>query len=41
MSSSNDFGVGEQGVALESSPAFERGGVPVTMENVVRAETAK
>lgn len=36
-----DFGVGEQGIALESNPAFERGGLAVTMENVVRAETAK
>jgi hypothetical protein len=36
-----DYGVGERGVALESNPAFERGGVPVTMGNVVRAETAK
>ena len=41
MAASMDFGVGEGGVALESSPAFERGGVPVTMDNVVRAETAK
>lgn len=41
MSTGHDFGVGEQGVALESNPAFEQGGVPVTMENVVRAETAK
>jgi hypothetical protein len=37
----DDFGVGAGGVALESNPAFERGGVPVTMDNVVRAETAK
>jgi hypothetical protein len=36
-----DFGVGPGGVALESNPAFVRGGVPVTMDNVVRAETAK
>lgn len=37
-----DTGVGENGVALPSSPAFiEEGGEPVTMENVVRAETAK
>jgi hypothetical protein len=36
-----NYGVGERGVALESNPAFERGGVPVTMDNVVRAETAK
>jgi hypothetical protein len=37
----DDFGVGAGGVALESNPAFERGGAPVTMDNVVRAETAK
>jgi uncharacterized membrane protein len=36
-----DTGVGEKGVALESSPAFKKGGVPVDMFNVVRAETAK
>lgn len=37
-----DTGVGENGVALTSSPAFtEDGGEPVTMQNVVRAETAK
>lgn len=36
-----DTGVGEKGVALESSPAFKNGGVPVDMFNVVRAETAK
>jgi hypothetical protein len=36
-----ETGVGEGGVALESSPAFARGGVAVTMDNVVRAETAK
>ncbi len=41
MSENFDFGVGDRGMALESSPAFERHGVPVTMENVVRAETAK
>jgi hypothetical protein len=41
MSENYDFGVGDRGIALESNPAFERGGVPVTMENVVRAETAK
>jgi hypothetical protein len=41
MTGNTDFGVGERGVALESNPAFERGGVSVTMENVVRAETAK
>lgn len=41
MTASADYGVGEDGVALESNPAFERGGVPVTMDNVVRAETAK
>jgi hypothetical protein len=41
MTEKIDTGVGERGVALESSPAFERGGVPVTMDNVVRAETAK
>lgn len=41
MAAGVDYGVGEGGVALESSPAFERGGVPVTMDNVVRAETAK
>jgi len=39
--SESDFGVGDLGVALESNPAFDRGGVPVTMDNVVRAETAK
>jgi hypothetical protein len=37
----SDFGVGPGGVALESNPAFAQGGVPVTMDNVVRAETAK
>jgi len=37
-----DTGVGENGIALPSSPVFiEDGGEPVTMENVVRAETAK
>lgn len=36
-----DTGVGENGIALESSPAFEKGGVPVDMFNIVRAETAK
>lgn len=36
-----DTGVGEKGIALESSPAFEKGGEPVDMFNVVRAETAK
>lgn len=41
MTIGDDFGVGPGGVALESNPAFERGGVPVTMDNVVRAETAK
>lgn len=41
MAEKADFGVGERGIALESNPAFERGGVPVTMGNVVRAETAK
>ncbi len=41
MAAGDDYGVGTGGVALESNPAFERGGVPVTMDNVVRAETAK
>lgn len=41
MAEQNDFGVGERGMALESNPAFEHGGIPVTMDNVVRAETAK
>lgn len=36
-----DTGVGEKGIALPSSPAFENGGVPVDMFNIVRAETAK
>lgn len=37
-----DTGVGPNGVALPSSPAFvAEGGEPVTMDNVVRAETAK
>ena len=36
-----DTGVGKQGIALESSPAFERNGVHVDMFNIVRAETAK
>ena len=36
-----DTGVGDNGVALPSSPAFADGGVPVDMFNVVRAETAK
>jgi hypothetical protein len=36
-----DTGVGPKGVALESSPAFKKGGVPVDMFNIVRAETAK
>jgi hypothetical protein len=36
-----DTGVGENGVALESSPSFEQEGVPVDMFNIVRAETAK
>jgi hypothetical protein len=36
-----DTGVGENGIALESSPAFEKDGVPVDMFNIVRAETAK
>ena len=36
-----DTGVGPNGVALESSPAFKAGGVPVDMFNIVRAETAK
>lgn len=36
-----DTGVGENGVALLSSPSFEKGGVPVDMFNMVRAETAK
>lgn len=41
MSDRPDFGVGESGIALPSNPAFAPGGVPVTMDNVVRAETAK
>jgi hypothetical protein len=36
-----DTGVGQNGIALESSPAFEKDGVPVDMFNIVRAETAK
>jgi len=37
-----DTGVGEKGVALPSSPAFvATGGEKVTMDNIVRAETAK
>jgi hypothetical protein len=36
-----DTGVGENGVALLSSPSFEEDGVPVDMFNIVRAETAK
>ncbi len=36
-----DTGVGPKGIALESSPAFEKGGVTVDMFNLVRAETAK
>ncbi len=36
-----DTGIGENGIALASSPAFAPGGNEVTMENVVRAETAK
>ena len=36
-----DTGVGKNGIALESSPAFEKGGFPVDMFNLVRAETAK
>ena len=37
-----DTGVGKNGMALASSPAFEAsGGEMATMENVVRAETAK
>jgi len=36
-----DTGVGENGVALESSPSFEKDGAPVDMFNIVRAETAK
>ena len=37
-----DTGVGENGIALESSPSFNKtGGVPVDMFNLVRAETAK
>ena len=39
---SEDTGVGENGIALPSSPAFsEDGGIPVAMNNIVRAETAK
>lgn len=36
-----DTGVGKNGVALLSSPSFEKKGVPVDMFNIVRAETAK
>lgn len=37
-----DTGVGENGIALESSPSFSsKYGVPVDMFNLVRAETAK
>ncbi|HEY7296903.1 MAG TPA: DUF1254 domain-containing protein [Xanthobacteraceae bacterium] len=37
-----DTGVGANGEALPSNPAFtSKGGEPVTMDNVVRAETAK
>ena len=36
-----DTGVGKNGVALLSSPSFEKQGVPVDMFNIVRAETAK
>jgi len=37
-----DTGVGDNGQALPSSPAFtDEGGEPVTMDNVIRAETAK
>lgn len=36
-----DTGVGENGIALESSPSFSKDGVPVDMFNIVRAETAK
>lgn len=37
-----DTGVGKNGQALPSNPAFvSSGGEPVTMDNVVRAETAK
>ena len=36
-----DTGVGKQGIALESSPAFEKSGMAVDMFNIVRAETAK
>jgi len=37
-----DTGVGKNGEALPSNPAFaSSGGQPVTMDNVVRAETAK
>ena len=36
-----DTGVGKNGIALVSSPSFEKGGVPIDMFNIVRAETAK
>lgn len=37
-----DTGVGEKGIALSSSPSFTAsGGEKVTMDNIVRAETAK
>ena len=37
-----DTGVGPKGIALPSSPAFAaKGGEKVTMDNIVRAETAK
>lgn len=41
MAESTDYGVGPGGVALPSNPAFEAGGIPVTMDNIVQAETAK
>lgn len=41
MTEATDHGVGPGGVALPSNPAFERGGVPVTWDNIARAETAK
>ena len=41
LAEDKDTGVGKNGVALLSSPSFEKDGVPVDMFNIVRAETAK
>ncbi len=40
LAEEKDTGVGKNGVALLSSPSFEKDGVPVDMFNIVRAETA-